>query len=161
MPRPGMLIPCHDAIGITGTTFKVRTKTRPMNRSIQGLNLGSGGYCLLPMVWLSPHLLCPTIVERGNIRHSGGKARCESWQIETGDDRNAGGIAAAGSCSISAMECCKSVVRAIPTVSILILAPQSRAFKVAIREEQRKCICRHRKRITPQFVIAQIHERAG
>ena len=60
------------------------------------------------------------------------------WYLWTGDDRNAYGQVAGGSRNESAMERGESIVRAIPTVSILILMHRSTRFKVQLMCVQRK-----------------------
>lgn len=60
--------------------------------------------------------------------------------LRTGHDRNAYDIAAEGSHHISAMESKGSVVRAILTVSILILALAGATFKIVFEPVQRKGI---------------------
>lgn len=90
----------------------------------------------LPMVPLKKHLLYPMVwVGNGHLR---GKTRCKSWYSWTGDDRNAYCMTAAGSRSVSAMECGESVVRAILTVSIPIFALRVLAFKAVFSYVQRK-----------------------
>lgn len=64
--------------------------------------------------------------------HLCGKTRSKSRYSWTGDDRNAYRITAAGSRNVSAMECCESDVRAILTVSIIILASPTSVFKAVI-----------------------------
>lgn len=68
------------------------------------------------------------------------RTRTIPGQLRTGDDRNAYGITAGGSHRISAMESNGSVVRAILTVGILILALPFHAFKGVFRKVQRKCM---------------------
>jgi len=75
-----------------------------------------------------------------HLPHEGGNSSNLPGELRTGDDRNAFGISAGGSRGNSAMERCKSVVRAILTVSIHILAPPTRVFKAPILQVQRKCI---------------------
>jgi len=70
-------------------------------------------------------LSTPSIPDRnqaGNNHHPVAKTRKNPGNLRTGDDRNAYDINIAGSDHISAMESKGSVVRAILTVSILILA---------------------------------------
>ena len=68
------------------------------------------------------------------------ETRKNPGNLRTGDDRNAYGITAGGSRYDSAMERGESVVRAILTVSILILALHSCAFKGDFLQVQRKYI---------------------
>ena len=68
------------------------------------------------------------------------ETRKNPGNLRTGDDRNAYGITAGGSRYDSAMERGESVVRAILTVSILILAPAMGTYKFKFLLVQRNCI---------------------
>src|SRR6185369_9863349 len=88
-------------------------------------------------------LSTPSIPDRnqaGSNHHPVAKTRKNPGNLRTGDDRNACDLDVVGSNYISAMESKGSVVRAILTVSILILARAHWTFKVGSDPVQRKGI---------------------
>lgn len=105
-----------------------------------------GGVCTAPAV--------PNRNWAGNDHRSVAMTRKKPVSLRTGDDRNAYGIAAGGSQGVSAMERNESVVRAIPTVSILILALDAGAFKGDFVQVQRKSMRR-------QSAIDSLFARSG
>jgi hypothetical protein len=114
-------------------------KIRPRNLTIQGLNLGSDKEAYFP--WCgNNHTFCPDLSQAGNNHHPVAKTRSDPGKVKTGDDRNACDLDVVGSNYISAMESKGSVVRAILTVSILILARAPWTFKVGSDPVQRKGI---------------------
>jgi hypothetical protein len=65
----------------------------------------------------------PDLSQAGNNHHPVANTRRKPGKVRTGDDRNAFDLNVVGSYYISTMERNRSVVRAILTVSMLIVAP--------------------------------------